>query len=356
MTASGVAAPLFDRFVFIDWSASSRRKSGKDSIWIADSDVRGLSPCNVSTRSQAVATMRTLLGDAVGSGQRVLVGFDFAYGYPRGFADSLGLGSRAEPWREVWDELARLVNDHADNQNNRFRVADELNRRVSGGPGPFWGRPPSATGNFLLPTKGDYWTGPGPGASLEEYRVTERYLRARSKQVHSVWKLSGSGAVGSQTLVGIPHLRELRDDPELRNASRVWPFETGFSAPVDERSLILLAGPVFTDSRYNRYFYAVPPESATANRPAYEPGSGYAGMQFIVALSRRFPKFWIGGFARYDTLHGAAFEASPLVTSKRYAAGGIGISWILGESSRRVAAEAIPALYPVAPAKSGIHP
>jgi MipA family protein len=105
-------------------------------------------------------------------------------------------------------------------------------------------------------------------------------------------------------------------------------------------NLGLLAGPVFTDSRYNRYFYAVPREFATAARPAYEPGSGYAGMQFIVALSKRFPKFWLGGFARYDTLRGAAFEDSPLVTSKRYAAGGIGISWILGESSRRVPADA----------------
>lgn len=121
-------------------------------------------------------------------------------------------------------------------------------------------------------------------------------------------------------------------------------------------NLGVLAGPVFTDSRYNRYFYSVAPEHATAARPAYEPGSGYAGMQFIVALSKRFPKFWIGGFARYDTLRGAAFEESPLVTSKRYAAGGIGISWILGESSQRVAAEAIRALYPVAPARSGIHP
>ncbi|HET7731673.1 MAG TPA: MipA/OmpV family protein [Usitatibacter sp.] len=101
-------------------------------------------------------------------------------------------------------------------------------------------------------------------------------------------------------------------------------------------NLGVLAGPVFTDSRYNRHFYAVPREFATADRRAYEPGSGYAGMQFIVALSRRFPKFWVGGFARYDTLRGAAFEESPLVTSKRYAAGGIGISWILGESSRRV--------------------
>jgi hypothetical protein len=65
-------------------------------------------------------------------------------------------------------------------------------------------------------------------------------------------------------------------------------------------------------------------------------------MQFIVALSKRFPKFWIGGFARYDSLRGAAFEDSPLVTSKRYAAGGIGISWILGESSQRVKMESFP--------------
>lgn len=96
------------------------------------------------------------------------------------------------------------------------------------------------------------------------------------------------------------------------------------------------AGPVYTDGRYNRYFYAVPAEYATASRPAYTPGSGYAGMELLVALSKRFPKFWVGGFARYDTLRNAAFESSPLVTSKRYAAAGFGISWILGESAERV--------------------
>lgn len=101
-------------------------------------------------------------------------------------------------------------------------------------------------------------------------------------------------------------------------------------------NLGVLAGPVYTDARYNRYYYRVSPEHATAARPAYEPAGGYAGMQFIVALSKRFPKFWVGGFARYDTLRGAQFEASPLVTSKRYVAGGIGVSWIFGESSERV--------------------
>jgi len=101
-------------------------------------------------------------------------------------------------------------------------------------------------------------------------------------------------------------------------------------------NLGLLAGPVYTDGRYNRYFYEVAPAFATATRPAYSPGGGYAGIQFIAALSKRFPKYWVGGFVRYDTLRGAVFEDSPLVTSKRYAAGGFGISWILGASSQRV--------------------
>ena len=104
-------------------------------------------------------------------------------------------------------------------------------------------------------------------------------------------------------------------------------------------NLGVLAGPVFTDARYNRYYYGVAPEQAAPGRPAYDPGGGYAGMQFIVALSRRFPKFWVGGFARYDTLRSAEFVASPLVTSKRYLAGGFGVSWIFAESSRRVVVE-----------------
>lgn len=101
-------------------------------------------------------------------------------------------------------------------------------------------------------------------------------------------------------------------------------------------NLGMLAGPVFTDKRHNRYFYSVPPEQATAQRPAYETGGGYAGTEMIVALSKRFPKFWVGGFARYDTLNGARFVDSPLVTSKRYFAAGIAISWIFGQSSQRV--------------------
>jgi outer membrane protein len=98
----------------------------------------------------------------------------------------------------------------------------------------------------------------------------------------------------------------------------------------------LVAGPVFHDGRYNRYFYEVKPENATPTRPAYSASGGYGGLQFLVALSKRYEKFWVGGFARYDTLQNAVVESSPLVTTRRYIAGGIAVSWIFAQSTQRV--------------------
>ena len=101
-------------------------------------------------------------------------------------------------------------------------------------------------------------------------------------------------------------------------------------------NLGLLAGPLITDRRYNRYFYAVEPPFATANRPAYSAGGGYAGTQLIAALSKRYRKFWVGGFVKWDTLNGAAFADSPLVKDKQGVAAGFSIAWVLGESKTRV--------------------
>ncbi|KAB2924219.1 MAG: MipA/OmpV family protein [Dechloromonas sp.] len=97
-----------------------------------------------------------------------------------------------------------------------------------------------------------------------------------------------------------------------------------------------LAGPIWGDKRQHAYYYSVAPRHATALRPAYEAASGYAGMQYLVALSKRFPKFWVGSFIRYDNLSGSTFEDSPLVRKKDYFAAGVAITWVLGESSTRV--------------------
>jgi MipA family protein len=98
----------------------------------------------------------------------------------------------------------------------------------------------------------------------------------------------------------------------------------------------VLAGPLFADRRYHNYFYAVAPEYATEARPAYEASAGYAGTQTIGAISKRFPKFWVGAYARYDTLDGAVFADSPLVQRNSYWSAGFGISWIIHTSTRTV--------------------
>ena len=103
-------------------------------------------------------------------------------------------------------------------------------------------------------------------------------------------------------------------------------------------NLGLLAGPMYGSERNHDYFYTVAPQYATAGRPAYEAKGGYAGSQFLMSVSKRYPKYWLGAFARWDSLKGAVFADSPLVKSENYFAAGVGIAWILGESSTRVEA------------------
>jgi outer membrane scaffolding protein for murein synthesis (MipA/OmpV family) len=101
-------------------------------------------------------------------------------------------------------------------------------------------------------------------------------------------------------------------------------------------NLGLMAGPLFADRKYHNYFYAVAEEYATDSRPAYQASAGYAGFQTLGAVSKRFPKFWVGAYARYDTLDGAVFADSPLVTRNSYWSAGFGISWIIHTSTRMV--------------------
>jgi outer membrane scaffolding protein for murein synthesis (MipA/OmpV family) len=98
------------------------------------------------------------------------------------------------------------------------------------------------------------------------------------------------------------------------------------------------AGPLFASSKYHDYFYSIAPRFATAERPAYEAGGGYSGLHVLASISKRFPSFWIGAYARIDSLHGAAFNDSALVEQDYALAGGIGIAWMIGKSKRTVEA------------------
>lgn len=92
------------------------------------------------------------------------------------------------------------------------------------------------------------------------------------------------------------------------------------------------AGPLFTDRRYNEYYYQVDPQFATPTRPAYSASGGYGGTQFTVTASRRFGQVWFGVFARAYGLRGATFDDSPLVQQRSALYAGIGLAYIFAES------------------------
>ena len=162
----------------------------------------------------------------------MLLGVDFALGYPKGFALAARLPGRGRPWERAWRYLADAIEDSPNNANNRFDVARALNQRIApAGPGPFWGCPPHQGGPDLAPTRpaglprDSACLNAPSGGGLPRRRLVEQRLPS----AHEVWKLYTTGSVGSQTLLGIARLAQLRRHPALCDHLHLWPFETGFT-------------------------------------------------------------------------------------------------------------------------------
>lgn len=220
---------MFDAVVMVDYSAAStagRVHGGRNGLWVAMTGP-GL-PETIQpfrTRSELWTDLARRLTQLVGSGHRVLCGLDFAFGYPAGTAAALGAPEAAVPWQWMWELLRRQIWDRNDNVNNRFVVAAALNQRVDVDRGPFWGVP-SSQRLAALPTTKPAFPIDRPPTALAEFRHTERALHQVGARAKSVWQLQGVGAVGSQTLMGIPRLARLIATTGLAGRCHVWPFTT----------------------------------------------------------------------------------------------------------------------------------
>jgi molybdopterin-guanine dinucleotide biosynthesis protein B len=199
----------FDRVIIVDWSGKASRsgaRESKDAIWIGMADARGdMTPAYFRTRAEAA----TWLADRLAESGRQLVGFDFPMGYPKGLARRL---TGQDDARALHQWLTDQIIDRVDNGNNRFDVAEMVNRLL-GGPGPFWGCPKDWPGPDLPYTKAvDY-----QALSLAEKRRVER----ENPPAKPVWQLLGAGSVGSQALLGIPVVHRLAKT----TGAAIWPFE-----------------------------------------------------------------------------------------------------------------------------------
>lgn len=194
--------PRFDWIVVLDWSAAGRPTRGADSIWIGDD--RGLL-ANPPTRMEA----HHLLQGLAEPGTRLLIGADFAFGHPSGLARQIT--GRADALA-LWDHLDAQHSDDARNCSNYRDVAAGLNRALDAP--VFWGD------GRRLPTPDLPRLRPPPHPDLKPHRVTETPAPGGPRP-KSPFQLAGAGAVGAQSLTGIPWLNRLRQ----RAGTAVWPFQ-----------------------------------------------------------------------------------------------------------------------------------
>ncbi|MFD1193093.1 molybdopterin-binding protein [Seohaeicola saemankumensis] len=198
----------YSRVAILDWSAAGKPARGKDSIWLA---LDGEAPENLPTRAQAETRLIALIEEALAAGERLLLGADFAFGYPQGFAATVAGGPL-----HLWDWLADKHADTDRNESNYRDVAARLNALFPG-EGPFWGNGRKAQIPGLPRLK------PALPVGLAQHRLTEAAAASPGAAPKSVWQLAGAGAVGAQTLTGLPMLARLRR--RFAGTLSVWPFE-----------------------------------------------------------------------------------------------------------------------------------
>lgn len=197
----------YGRVLIVDWSGGNDRGASpkKDAIWAA---FAGEDAQYFRNRQVFEAWLIEALETERAAGRRVLLGFDFPFGFPTGIAAHV-TGS-TDPFA-LWDWFAARIED-APKANNRFDVAAQMNALFDG-VGPFWGNG-LARDIDGLPRKGLARSSTAP-----EKRAAEQ----QAKGAFPLWQLAGAGAVGSQALMGMPMLARLRT--HFQAELSVWPFE-----------------------------------------------------------------------------------------------------------------------------------
>lgn len=210
----------FDLTIIVDWSAAQGRKPEpeEDRCWLAWGTAAARSePIYAPTRLEAEDLIHRIIADHRGA--RTLLGIDAAIGFAAGEdgVPVLPVG------RELIALLASRISDDRSGVNNRFEVADQLNReimaRTGAASGPFWGRPGDLRLSDLPPTRPDH-------DGVHKLRACEVAARRATKtKPKSAWQLAGAGSVGSQALMAAPMIHRLLTNDSLSARARLWPFD-----------------------------------------------------------------------------------------------------------------------------------
>jgi hypothetical protein len=182
------------RIVAVDWSGKLKR--AEEFIWLAE--VRD----GLLTDLRCGLSRGALVARLIGMSEedpRMVVGLDFAFGFPAWWCAERGWSSGIDAWSAMRTEGEDLL-----------AACEE----------PFWGRPGK----------------PNPHAKGRLYRRTD--LEEGEGAAKSVFQIGGAGAVGTGSIRGMPHLLTLAD-----NGFGIWPFAERWPR-VTEIYPRILSGPV----------------------------------------------------------------------------------------------------------------
>jgi hypothetical protein len=198
------------RVVAVDWSGDQgqgQRKKIWAGVWTASDSSLEMGKVTLENGRTRVELIEWLI-EMAGETPRMVVGFDFSFGFPAWFMRELGLGSAPEFWRVV-----------AEGQGEKWLHKDCADGR-------FWGR----VGSLRHGKKPAEFCGEHSHRML---RRAETVLKVRAEITDplaiariagiapkSVFQIGGAGAVGTASLRGMSGLLVLREA-----GFRIWPFD-----------------------------------------------------------------------------------------------------------------------------------
>ncbi|MEM8592575.1 MAG: hypothetical protein AAGF13_08620, partial [Pseudomonadota bacterium] len=116
----------WDKIMVVDWSGGGDRgpRPVKDAIWIGSARAGAAEePEYARNRVVAEARITEHIEEALAAGERLLIGFDFPFGYPAGFAKAVvGTNDPLALWADFAQRLPASVEGR-----ERVQVAADLN-------------------------------------------------------------------------------------------------------------------------------------------------------------------------------------------------------------------------------------
>jgi hypothetical protein len=194
-----LTVPQFDAFIALDWSGAARSYRG---IAVAICGT-GRTPPELIAPRRTYWTREEIadwLKERLGGGQRLLIGFDFAFGFP--FEECGYLGGRAQGIDDIFDLWALIESkSQAESDFGCTRFVSDPNYASL------------------------FWTaGPKPKEWIERKRRTEHACAESTKtRPDTVYKLLHSKQVGKASITGMRVLNHVR--LSRSESVAIWPFE-----------------------------------------------------------------------------------------------------------------------------------